>query len=355
MSFRRSHVFSALLATFACAVVAAIAPARAEDPAITRLLNKLPPPEKLVKPSVQKTLQQPDPVTKDPLVGTMVSALAHGNLAGGLAAARGLAAKHPKSAAAQELHALIAYYLRQFPEAAVALHRSVAIEPKRATAHLGLVIVELAQRHFSAALSHARTVTELEPGWADGWVMRSGCEEQAGNKEASASAAQHAVKLAPSMLAAWVQLARAENRLGHTQESLRALSKASEIAPDNAALQATVGFGYINNKHDADAVRPLARAAQLAPKDYLVQSQLGWALYSSGQTAAAIEHLRRGASLNPSYGPVWEHLGLVYQKAGRQREALEAFQRAARLMPSNRNARAHLLEAQSALGRGPHR
>jgi len=336
MTLRRALIPVALVFT-------AIAAVRAEDPAIDNLLKKLPPPEKLVKPrSVQRTVQQPDPALKDPLVRQMLTELAHGNVATGLANSRALAGKYPKSAAAQEVHALIAYLTRQFGEASSALHRALEIQPKRESAHLGMVIVELAQKRPAAALPHARMVTELEPRYADGWLLLSGCEEQVGHREQSAAAARKAVQLAPSELGAWVQLARAENRVGNSRASLDALTKASEIAPDNAALQATVGFGYINVNHSADAVRPLSRAAQLAPRDYLIQSQLGYALLQAGQTDQAIDHLRRGASLKPSYGPVWEHLGFAYEKAGRYREARDAFQHAARLMPTNKVVQAHL-------------
>lgn len=348
MTSRWSQILSSIGVGLAVALSAS--PSHAQDPAIERLLKKLPPPEKLVKPSVKKALDRPDPILKDPLARELLNNLARGNIAAGLVLVRKLAAKFPASASAHELHGLVAYIGRQFPEAAAALRRSIAIQPRRSSSHLGLVVVELAQRKLGAALPHARQVTEMEPGWAEGWLLLSGCEEDAGHNEKSAAAARRATVLAPAMLAAWEQLARAENRLGHASESLRALSKATEIAPDNAGLQATVGFGYINVNRSAEAVRPLSRAAQLAPKDYLIESQLGFALYVSGQTGPAIDHLRRGASLKPGYGPVWEHLGLAYRKAGRHREALEAFEKAARLMPDNRAARAHLAEEQNANG-----
>src|SRR5438094_7545710 len=41
--------------------------ALAQDASIDRLLNKLPPPAKLVKPPVQRAIEQPDPAFKDPI------------------------------------------------------------------------------------------------------------------------------------------------------------------------------------------------------------------------------------------------------------------------------------------------
>ncbi|HEX8678815.1 MAG TPA: tetratricopeptide repeat protein, partial [Chthoniobacterales bacterium] len=327
-------------------VIAAISPcSHAQDPTIDRLLKKLPPPEKLVKPSVNQTLQQPNPVMNDPLLKTAVAQARGGNMAGALATVRALVAKHPRNATAHELHGVCAFFARQLPEARAAFGRALEVEPKRSSSHFNLVIVSFAQQRPALALPHARRLTELEPKWADAWVLLSGCEEVVGHKEQSAAAARRATTIAPSMLAAWVQLARAENRLRRPQEAVRALNSAAEIAPDNATVQATAGFGLINLNRNAEAVRPLSRAARLAPKDYLVQAQLGWALYAAGQTEAAIQHLRRGTALNSSYGPAWRHLGLAYQKQGREREAQEAFQRAARLMPGGRGSGAQAANA----------
>jgi hypothetical protein len=46
-----------------------------QDVSVDKLLNKLPPPEKLAKPPVERALQQPDPAIKDPLVGQIVRSL----------------------------------------------------------------------------------------------------------------------------------------------------------------------------------------------------------------------------------------------------------------------------------------
>ena len=40
----------------------------AQDASIDKLLSKLPPPEKIIKPSARKALEQPDPAFKDPFV-----------------------------------------------------------------------------------------------------------------------------------------------------------------------------------------------------------------------------------------------------------------------------------------------
>src|SRR4051794_19461429 len=122
MGFWRVSLFAAL----ALGVASGNAPA--QDPTIDQLLNKLPPPEKLVKPSVQQAIQKQDAALKDPLVPTIVSELNRGNVSAGINAARALAKKYPESAAAQEVEALIAFLIHQYPESGAALRRALAIQ-----------------------------------------------------------------------------------------------------------------------------------------------------------------------------------------------------------------------------------
>ena len=109
----------------------------AEDASIDRLLSKLPPPEKLIKPSVQKALQHPDPAFKDPLVAQMAAVIKTRNFSQVLNLSRKLAEKYPRSAGAQCLRGAIAYDLRQFAEASVAFRAATAVEPKFAFGHFG--------------------------------------------------------------------------------------------------------------------------------------------------------------------------------------------------------------------------
>ena len=82
-------------AMIAFASLTSLLPAQ-EAPSIDRLLNKLPPPEKLAKHSVHSSLQQNDPAAKDKLLQDVRTAASRGNFPQALGAARKLAAKyHP--------------------------------------------------------------------------------------------------------------------------------------------------------------------------------------------------------------------------------------------------------------------
>jgi tetratricopeptide (TPR) repeat protein len=135
----------------------------AQEPSIDRLLSKLPPPEKLVKPPVQQALRQADPATKDPLVRQILQEEMARNLPRALNLSRKLTERYPRSAGAQSLRGMLAWSTRQFGEASSAFRTAITIEPKLAFGHFGLALVEGGQGHFAAAIPHLRRVAELEP------------------------------------------------------------------------------------------------------------------------------------------------------------------------------------------------
>jgi tetratricopeptide (TPR) repeat protein len=338
--------FALLFATFFC-----LGPSlKAQDASIDQLLKKLPPPEKLVKPTVKEALHRPDPAFQDSIIGEIAYALALRNIPGALDNARRLTAKYPRSPGAHCLRGVLAGELHQFGESEASYKQAFTIDPKYSFAHFGFAADELFQGHYAGATSHFQTVTELEPGSFVGWIFLSVCAERTGHKQESVEHAKRATAVDPAQPATWVQLARAEKAVGHPHETLAAVNKAAEVSPDDAYLLATVGYGYINLNRISEAIPPLQRAAKISPKDFLVHSQLGYCLQVTGQVDAGVDHLRKGASLNPRYGPVWEHLGLAYQKQGKHRDAVKAFERATQMIPTYRPCWQHLAEEYRALG-----
>ncbi|MFL6590534.1 MAG: tetratricopeptide repeat protein [Chthoniobacterales bacterium] len=332
-------------------VIAFVAAANAQDPSIDRLLKKLPPPEKLVKPSVDRAVKQPDPALRDPLVDQITAAANANNLTRGLTLSRQLVAKYPKSGGTECLHGILALMARQEAEAVKALRHAVALRPDFSLAYFGLASIEVEHGRYGGAIPHLRQLTRLEPQYTFGWMALSDCALRSGNKHESVEAARRATFLSPSSADAWLQLARAETASGNAAATLTALSRGAEVSPDSASILATVGFGYINLNRTRQAIPPLQRAARLAPKDFLVRAQLGFCLQDAGEVDAGIRELRAAADMAPStYSPVWEHLGIAYQKKGMHREAVKAFEHAVRITPGYGQAWRHLAEEYRALG-----
>jgi len=328
------------------------ASALAQDPSIDRLLKKLPPPEKLVKPRVEHAVRQTDPAINDPLVSQIFSAIDRNEGTRALELSRKLAAAHPQSTAAHSLHGLLAFLMGQYGEASNALRQSERLNGSFAPTQVGLASLELTQRHYAAAIPHLKKLTQLRPNDLFVWLALSDCCLHVGRKQEAAEYARQAAAKAPSSAEAWLQLARTEREVGHTEAALRALTRGAEVSPDSALILASVGFAYINLNRIREAIPPLERAARMAPRDFLIQAQLGYCLQETGQLDAGIRRLRTAAGLAPkTYGPVWEHLGLAYQRKGMHADAVKAFEHAVQIMPNFAPAWRHLAVEYRALGR----
>jgi len=337
------------IAGFSLVAAISFSSAGAAEESIDTLLNKLPSPEKLVAPRVREAKE--DPAFKDPLVTKIFIAASLGDHAKALAEGRQFAQKNPKSFFAQFLYGTTAMDMSQWPEAGAAMRSSIAIDANHGIVHLALGVVEMAQKHYSAALPSLQAANRLQPKWATGWLLASQCAAELGHREESLTFARRATSIEPDWVYTWLQLGRAEKAAGHPQETLNAIVHAAALSPNSADLSAVVGFSYINLNHIPQAIPPLERAARINPEDYLVQGQLGYCLEMVGRVDAAIGHLRKAIGLNPNYGPGWEQLGFAYQKNKRPQDAIIAYEKATRIMPNSHLAWQHLAEEYRAVGR----
>jgi predicted Zn-dependent protease len=196
----------------------------ADDVAIDRLLNKLPPPEKIVRPGMQL-----DVAFNDPLAKQMIEAAKARNFGRALTLSRRLTDRYPKSASAQCIRGMLAFSGHQLSESSAAFRRAVSLQPQLVIAYVGLGMAEISQDHYASALSTFQQVTRLAPQDEVGWVASSRCAETLGRRQESLAYAKRGTGVAPSSVVAWVQLARAEKAMGHQQASLDALARANQI------------------------------------------------------------------------------------------------------------------------------
>jgi tetratricopeptide (TPR) repeat protein len=220
-------IFRAALIIAAVITGASTAATRAQDASVDQLIKKLPPPEKVAK----STMQPADPALRDPLAKQVADSAKAMNFGNALALSQKLAARYPKSAAAQSLHGQLALALRRFPEASSAFHKALSIQPNSAFAYVGLALIEASQNHLSAAMTDFRQVTRLAPSADIGWIGMSACAEKLGNKGQSLEYARQATTVAPSSFTAWLQLSREEGISGNKQAASKALARANQLRP----------------------------------------------------------------------------------------------------------------------------
>ena len=334
-----------MLLTFA----ACFSPARADE-SIDTLLNKLPPPQKIVRPRVQQAMQ--DPATKDPLVTRALAAGDAGDNGTALRLGRELAQKSPNSWFAHSFHAACALDAEQWDEARGAAQKSLSLGGNHGLVHLMLGVSEMNLGHYAAALPSLEQTNKLQATWAVGWLLASVCAEHLGRHDQSIAFAKRGTSIEQDWIYTWIQLGRAEKAAGHPQETLNAIVRAAALSPSSAGVLEAVGYSYINLNRIAQAIQPLDRAAKIDTDNYLLEGQLGYCLEMTGQPKAAVSHLRKSVSLNPNYGPGWEQLGLAYLKLGQHYDAIKAYDRATQLVPNSRHAWQNLAAEYRAVGRG---
>lgn len=172
---------TAVVSSFVAAL--SISRAFAQDPSISKLLSKLPPPEEVVKS---------DPASQDPLAKQMASAAKAQNFGQALEFSRKLAQRYPKSAGAQAFHGTFAFQLRQFNEAADAFRKTIAIQPNLAFPYFGLGAIEFARGHFAAAMPYFQKTVQLDPNAKMAWGFLSMCADKLGRQKESVQYAKRA-------------------------------------------------------------------------------------------------------------------------------------------------------------------
>jgi predicted Zn-dependent protease len=199
-----------------------------QDPDIERLLKKLPPPEKLVKP-IDPSIRAQFELLNDPLTTQIGTAVAYRNVWQYMRLCRKLVERYPKNPWAHCIHGSAASNAAKFPEATAAFKEAVKLQPDFTYAYLQLGAVDVIQRRFASAIPYFKKVVALQPKAAIGWVFLSGCFQRLGRLKESLDYANRAVAFEPQSSGTWLQLAHAENASGHVENAKRALARAQQL------------------------------------------------------------------------------------------------------------------------------
>ncbi|MGI9173523.1 MAG: hypothetical protein ACR2F0_09470 [Chthoniobacterales bacterium] len=304
---------------------------RAQDPDIDRLLRKLPPPEKLVQRRLAPSLAENDPAARDPMVQELDQAMRAGRKDRGLALARKISARYPKSVFGHFVHGVAALTNQQYGESAAAFRRSAEIAPSFGQAQIGLGVAEAARQHYGPALTALKKATAIDPKSAPSWIIQSEVYERMGRKQESLRAARQGTALAPTAGVAWAQLARAESALGHRSEALSAAGKAMRFSPTSQVAAMTAPAGSLSMARPTEGVRILRRATKLQPNNSLIKKQLQAFLFFEAQAKRTLRELRRQTAARPKSAAAWQQLGVAYEKLEQHKEARAAFATARRL------------------------
>ena len=269
----------------------------AEDASIDRLLKKVPPPEKIIKPSAQQQSQRTDPALQDPLLVQIFALVNMGNVSQARLYSRKLSEKYPHSEAALILWGECAYRLRYYDEAAGVFQRAAVLAPRDAYVWMDLAKTENSLGHTGTTLNAMAKAAQVSPN--DG-------------------------ELAAVIGFNYINLNRA-------REAIPPLQRASRLLPQDYLVQSQLGYCLLITGQPNAAIGHLQKGASLKSSYGPVWQHLGVAYQKQGRHRDAVTALEKATKLLPSSRLSWQHLAEAYQATGRSTDAQRAAARAQQL------------------------
>jgi tetratricopeptide (TPR) repeat protein len=219
--------------------------------------------------------------------------------------------------------------------------------------------LELAQRHFEAAV-------ELRPTYTEAHAYLGHVLSTLGEEEQAVHHLEEAIALDPAYVLPRYFLGMHYVRKGWQITGRDILLEAHDVAPNDPAICAAVADTHLREGGPSLAIAerwlhaavdrapgdvrfhlllahfyvdymvdPGQRgvavakvAVELAPESSEAHETLGWAYHLGGDSLAAVESLERARDLAPGRAQIYYRLGEVYRALGNVRQAMEAYRQA---------------------------
>lgn len=243
-----------------------------------------------------------------------------------------------------------------FPAAAEAYRRAIALEPKRVQAHHALGESLLVQGKYAEAGAAYARATVLDPQKKAAWLRLGKANSAAGKADEALEAYARARTLDPGDPAVWRQGAELEAAVGRIDEGVGSLERAAVLDAAGAAGDYVRAAEMRQMTGDlAGAAALLVKAAQAAPKDGATWAKLGDLQVKRGEYASAVTSFAHAAEASPDDPMLPETLAELYVKLGRSADAEQAYARSlslkARASPYLGLARVHHARGDGAAAR----
>lgn len=248
------------------------------------------------------------------------------------------------------LSGLLALDQGQARRAAASLARAIAITPDQPVLHLAMAQALEQEGETAQAVTHYRTVLNLETGHAEAHARLAELLGRLGKNAQALDHARHAVTANPAHAEAWNTLGALELSAGRPAQAIDALRHALEIRPDWPAALNHFGMALTDIGHFEQAVTILEGAVELMPSKSRYRANLAAALRLGGQLDQARIQAERATRCDSRNPDTWTELGLARQAQNHQDGAAAAFERAIALAPHLVSAQFGLAEACRALG-----
>ena len=223
-----------------------------------------------------------------------------------------------------------------------AARSAVAAEPKRAEAHQALSLALQLSGHPRDAAKAMEEAIRLSPERSELHLARARMAVAAGDEGGAAAALGRAVEQDPNSLAAYLMSLHLALSRSQPDEAEKQLKLAQRVAPDHPQVDAAAGSLALVRNDLQSAVTLLTRAAEKLPDDIMVVSALGLAHRAAGNHAFAEAALTKAVAQQPEAAALRWALIDSLRKQGREAEAEQPLRELLALEPTHKPALALL-------------
>jgi len=273
------------------------------------------------------------------------AALASGDAAAALAAARELVAQQPDDPRALHLLGIALRLSGDAESAAAPLDRAIALAPDDAQLHLARAMLALSTGDSETAFGALDQATVHDPNALAAYVLRGHTAVSQGDQaraEAQLGLAQRVNPDHPHVLALEGNLALA---FGEAKDALPPLTQAVQAAPDDAFVLSCLGLAFLATGNPAFAEQSLRRALEKQPEARRLRWALIDALRRQEQFGEAMAELDALLQAQPDDAAALALKGDLYIAMGELDQALACFRRLLSATPRPGRALAAVLRS----------
>ncbi|HKI13280.1 MAG TPA: tetratricopeptide repeat protein [Candidatus Acidoferrum sp.] len=172
----------------------------------------------------------------------------------------------------------------------------LALDPKNAEANANLGVIAFYQRDYQNAAKYLRKALATDPSLAKTQALLAICQERLGDPAARASLEKAFQKLRdkPLRIQVGVELAGLYDREGDLEATAAVMRSLVEIDPENVDILYAAQRAYSELADDT-----LNKLAIVGPNSARMQQVIAERLINEGDLKTAIEHYRKALEINP--------------------------------------------------------
>jgi tetratricopeptide (TPR) repeat protein len=218
-------------------------------------------------------------------------------------------------------------------EAALGYQRMLDENPRQPKALVGMCLVALASRQFSAAVKMAETAVDAAPEMGAAWVALGQALKADGRGGEAERAYGEAIGLDGMNALARMGLGELKISTGRFEEAAKEFELALRRQPALVAAHLGLGNALGAMGRNEQALERYERALALRPQLPEGEFAAGFALARLGRLKQAEARYRRALVLRPDFAAAWMNLGSLLREQGREIFAEAALLRAVELRP----------------------